>query len=83
MAALSRCVVTSVPPCGATCVHRKVEASDLTATVDFSSHLIGWARAHASVDGRRYRGDRGLCRKRAPRRFNDDGIFRRCKALDN
>jgi hypothetical protein len=39
-------------------------------------------RAHASFDGRRYRGDRGLCRKRAPRRFNEDGIFRRCKALD-
>jgi len=39
-------------------------------------------RVHASLDGRRYRGDRGLCRKRAQRRFNEGGIFRRCKALD-
>jgi len=83
MVALSRCIVTSLPSCGAAVVHRKVERVGLAPTVDFRSHLIGWARAHASLDGCRYRGDRGRCRKRAPRiAFNEGGIFRRCKALD-
>jgi hypothetical protein len=84
MVALSRCVVTSVPSCGAACVHRKVEASDLTATVDFSSHLIGWTTRACEL--RRPPlpwGSRTLPQATTRVAFNEGGIFRRCKALDN